>query len=426
MTPIANLPSGASAIFWGVITFSLLIVLHEGGHFLSARFFGVKVHEFMLGLPSPGLKWRSKKTGIRYGITILPLGGYVRIAGMEPGHEDGLLGEALGTLARRGRTDPADMAVQLHTTQDRAAALLATLEDYGAAQAVADSVDYVPIVSHAAGEDDDALLTRVRSLVYRGQPTWKRVTILAMGVVVNIISAVVILTGALAILGSQTPTTTIAAVAAATPASLAGLRSGDRVVAFDGKPVVAWSDLRAALAAATPNGAVTMTVVRDGGQVTLTISPSARGGGGTYLGVTAGAVNVPMPVWDALRESFATVGAVVVAIAQFFNPATFATSIQGARSIVGISYEVATAASEGPLNYAYLVALLSLSLGIMNILPIPPLDGGKIVVELGERLFGRQVPRKVSLAFSAAGALLLFSLIFYLMYADVVRYIFRG
>lgn len=427
MTPIASLPSGWAAIFWGVVTFSLLIVLHEGGHFLSARAFGVKVHEFMLGLPAPGLKWRSRKTGIRYGITILPLGGYVRIAGMEPGHEDELLGAALGTLARLGRTDAADLAARLHTTQDRATALLATLEDYGAAEAVRETSDFVPLVSHAPNEDDSALLARVRSQVYRGQPTWKRVTILSMGVLVNIVSAIVILTAALTILGSQSPTTTIAGIAAASPASLAGLRAGDRVVAFDGKPVVAWADLKTSLTTTTPNRSVPITVVREGSQIVLSINPSTReGGGGAYLGVTAGSVTVPMPLWDALRESFATIGAVFVAIAQFFNPATFATSIQGARSIVGISYEVASAASEGPLNYAFLVALLSLSLGIMNVLPIPPLDGGKIAVELGEALFRRRIPRNVSLAFSAAGTLLLFSLIFYLMYADVVRYIIRG
>ena len=426
MTPITSLPSGGAAIFWGVITFSLLIVLHEGGHFLSARAFGVKVHEFMLGLPAPGLKWRSKRSGIRYGITILPLGGYVRIAGMEPGREDDLLAAALGSLVSHGRTDATDLAAQLRTSQDRAAGLLNTLEDYGAAEAVRDMPDYVPLVSHHPGEDDAALLTRVRSHVYRGQPTWKRVTILAMGVLVNIVSAVIILTAALTIVGVPKPTTTVAGVAATTPASLVGLRAGDRIVAFDGKPVAAWSDLQADLAAATPNAQVTLTVVRAGTLLTIPVSPATREGGGAYLGITPGSVNAPMPITDALAESFTTIGAVFVAIVQFFNPATFSTSVQNARSIVGISYEVAIAANEGPLMYAWMVSLLSLSLGIMNLLPIPPLDGGKIALEIGERLFRRSVPRRVSLAFSAAGTLLLFSLIFYLMYADVVRYVIRG
>jgi len=53
MNPITTMPTGGAALFWGIVTFSLLILLHEGGHFLAARAFGVKVHEFMLGLPGP-------------------------------------------------------------------------------------------------------------------------------------------------------------------------------------------------------------------------------------------------------------------------------------------------------------------------------------------------------------------------------------
>jgi regulator of sigma E protease len=426
MTPITTLPSGWAAIFWGVITFSLLIVLHEGGHFLAARAFGVKIHEFMLGLPSPGLKWRSRKSGITYGITMLPLGGYVRIAGMEPGHEDELLATALGLLATRGRIDSTDMAALMGVPRDRATSMLTTLEDYGVAEQVPDSMDWVPLASHAPGEDDDALLARVRSKVYRGQPTWKRVTILSMGVLVNIVSAILILTIALTLVGVPTPTTSIAQVSAGSPAAAAGVRPGDRILSFAGTTIDTWPRLRAVLLTAKPGVLVPVVVRRGTATLTLSVAPSARQGGGTLFGVTAGSINVPMPFIEATRQSFAMVGLVFVAIAKFFNPATFQTSLQGARSVVGISYEVASAAQEGPLTYAWMVALLSLSLGIMNVLPIPPLDGGKIAVELGERIVGGRIPRNVSLAFSAVGTLLLFSLIFYLMYADVVRYIIRG
>ncbi len=96
-------------IFWGVITFSLLIVIHEGGHFLSARVFGVKVHEFMLGLPGPAIRIQGKKT--TYGVTAIPLGGYVKIAGMEPGPEDPLLGDALAALTRERSLDGERLAV---------------------------------------------------------------------------------------------------------------------------------------------------------------------------------------------------------------------------------------------------------------------------------------------------------------------------
>jgi regulator of sigma E protease len=427
MTAIANVPSGGAAVFWGVITFSLLIVLHEGGHFLAARAFGLKVHEFMLGLPAPGLKWRSKRSGVRYGVTLLPLGGYVRIAGMEPGREDELLGDALGLLVARARLDAGDLASLLGVSQDRAHALFATLEDYGAAEAVPDSADWVPLVSHAAGEDDAALLARVRTRVFRGLPMWKRVTVLAMGVVVNIVSAMVILTLALTIVGvPTTATTSIHAVQVPSPAATAGLRPGDRITSLDGTPVTSWAQLRSLLAKAHPPVPLTVGVGRGAGSLYLTVRPSRASGGGAYLGVTAAMLYVPMSVPRAVGETFATVGAVFVAVARFFDPRTFASAVHGASSVVGVSYLVAGAAEEGPLEYAWMVTLISLSLGIMNMLPIPPLDGGKIALEVWERIMRRHVPRKVSIAFSTAGTLLLFSLVFYLMYADVVRYVIRG
>ena len=77
--------SAVSALFWFIVTFSILVVLHEGGHFLVARSFGVHVHEFMIGLPGPAIRFHGKKTD--YGITAVPLGGYVRITGMNP-HEE--------------------------------------------------------------------------------------------------------------------------------------------------------------------------------------------------------------------------------------------------------------------------------------------------------------------------------------------------
>ena len=69
------MPEALTTIFWGVITFSILVVIHEGGHFLAARAFGVKVHEFMVGLPGPAIRFRSKRSGTSFGITAIPLGG---------------------------------------------------------------------------------------------------------------------------------------------------------------------------------------------------------------------------------------------------------------------------------------------------------------------------------------------------------------
>lgn len=125
-------------------------------------------------------------------------------------------------------------------------------------------------------------------------------------------------------------------------------------------------------------------------------------------------------------ESVRLTGMVFVAIGRFFSPETFQESVEDARSIVGITVIVAEAARMGPLSYAWIVALLSLSLGVMNILPIPPLDGGKVAIEIVEAVARRPLSRRFSLGLSLSGAVLLFSLIGYLMYADVMRYFIQN
>jgi len=129
---------------------------------------------------------------------------------------------------------------------------------------------------------------------------------------------------------------------------------------------------------------------------------------------------------NALKDSFTWIGLVFKAISGFFRPSTFQTTVNSASSIVGASVEVSRAAEAGLQYYLLIVALLSLSLGVINVVPIPPLDGGKIAVELIERGLGRPLPRNVYLGLSAAGALTLFALIGYLMYADILKYVVRG
>jgi regulator of sigma E protease len=425
----ANMPLGVAATFWGIVTFSLLVVIHEGGHFLAARFFGVKVHEFMVGLPGPALRVKSRRSGTSYGVTMIPLGGYVRIAGMEPGAEDALLGRALGLLVDRDRLGPSELSTELAAggvDHARATAMLTTLEDYGAAESIPDWPESRSLVERGDGETDDALLERVRAGVYRGQKTWKRVTILAMGVLFNLLAAMLIFTVTLSAWGYEVPSTTLATIVKGSAAASAGLKVGDRITAIDGEPIDAWEALLASTGAHKPGDKATVTVTRSGQSMTLAVVFGKNDTGHAFLGVGPKPVRKRFTVLAAAKESVIWTGMVFVAVANFFNPSTFAASLSGARSVVGISYEVAAAVKAGPINYAWMVALLSLSLGVMNILPIPPLDGGKIAVELVERVFRKPLRREISYAFSAVGTLLLFSLIFYLMYADVVRYIVKG
>ncbi len=410
------------ALIWGVLTFSILVVLHEGGHFLAARAFGVRVHEFMVGLPGPAVSFVGS-TGTRFGVTAVPLGGYVRIAGMEPGPEDELLAAALRVVASADEpVGPRYLATALAVDLDRAVSLLHTLHDWGAVERAGSDEDlFVPALEPVAGEDDETRLARARAGTYRGLKTWQRVTMLSAGVLTNIVAAVLVLVVVLALAGNASPSLTIAETSAG--AAQAGLRAGDTVLALDGVALGDFAELAAATARLAPGDVASITYIRDGEEriAKAVVSRSQDAEARPIVGIAPSFVYGPLPVGQAVSRSFMIVGLVFAAVVSFFRPDTFPVAVEGARSIIGASTEIARAVEAGPPDYAALVALLSLSLGVMNMLPIPPLDGGKVVMELVERLIGRPLKREVSLGFSTVGALLLFSLIGYLMYADVAR-----
>lgn len=414
---MAGFLGSLGVVFWGLFTFSILVVLHEGGHFLAARAFGVKVHEFMLGLPGPALRMQTKNMTL--GITAIPLGGYVRIAGMEPGAEDTLLGPALKAIAESERMEAGDLSKLLGVPRERATAILTTLEDWAAIVPV-DEMHYVAAPAVDRVMDERSMLDRARSITYRGLKTWKRIVVLAAGVTVNIVTAILTFTVVLSVWGLPGPDLAIGTIVAKSAAETAGLAVGDRILAVNGTSVESWDEFLALMSKTSPKQEVTLTYERDGARSLATITLGEQSGRG-FLGVGAGTKYTRFSVVDALTQSFRWTGMVFAAVVNFFNPSTFGESVKGARGIVGIAVMAADAAKAGPLDYAWLIALLSLSLGVMNLLPIPPLDGGKVAVEIVERIAGRPLGRRLSLGLSAAGAILLFSLIGYLMYADVIR-----
>lgn len=417
--------SALSAVFWGVITFSILIVLHEGGHFIAARLFGVKVHEFMLGLPGPAVRFHGKKTD--YGITAIPLGGYVRIAGMEPGPENPLLGPVLQYVTRQGESSTPDVAEALGITPLDADAALLTLSDWAGVSQVAGSEDrFAALYPQSEAGDADALLAHVRAGTFRGLSTGKRIAVLSAGVLVNLVSAILVFTIVLSIWGYPRASLTLAAVQKGSGALAAGIHKGDTLVSVEGAKLATWDDLVLRISQRTPGDTVNIGYIRAGKAETAEVKLGRGASGRAILGVESGVEHVKPSVWQAFEQSFHYLVLTFTAIGGFFSPATFKQSVEMSHSVIGVSVEVARYVKYGALAYAQLVAALSLGLGALNILPIPPLDGGKVAMEVVERAYGRPLPRNLSLGISATGTLLLFALIGYLMYADVVRYVIRG
>lgn len=409
----------AETAIWGILTFSILVVLHEMGHFLAARAFGVKVHEFMVGLPGPALRIHSKN--MDWGVTAIPLGGYVRIAGMEPGDEDKLLGPALVAVRDAGVLSTSGIASTLGVDLERGESIAASLRDWKAIAEDAEGVYSLSVDGDVSGLSADELLARARSVTYRGQSTSRRIAILAMGVVTNLLVAILTFTVVLSVWGYFELTTTVDSVSEDSPAAEAGIQSGDRLVAVDGEGFESWDRFQMIMARTEPGQTVDVELERDGKTLEVPVTLADRDGHG-FLGVGPSAVHVRPNVFQSVGESFRYVWLVFRTIVDLFNPSTFSGTVRSFTGVVGVSVLAEQAAKAGALSYAGLVAMLSLSLGVMNLLPMPPLDGGKILLEIVERVIGRPLSRRVTLSFSAVGALLLFTLIGYIMYLDIVRY----
>lgn len=420
-------------IFWGIIMFSIIVFIHEGGHFLAARAFGVRVQEFMLGLPGPSVGFT--RAGTRFGVTAVPLGGYARIAGMEGGKENPNLARALAYLAGRGE-------LYLDQVQAAGKTLGFDLEE------ALDILDGWGTIKHHKRKDGQhlyrmlatngyeagaprpltdpaAAIDEERTHTYRGLPWFKRVIVLVAGALFNLIFAILVLTAVLMSMGSAQATTTVETVTEGSPALTAGIAAGDKLVALDGQRFDTWEDFVTLVGAHAPGDEVAVRWLHEGTERDASIV-LANNEGKAMLGVTSHPEPVAISPGEAFVTSVGFIGIVVDAIFKLFNPVTFSDTIGQSSSLVGISIEAKAAADAGFLNFIVLAAALSISIGLMNLLPIPPLDGGKIVVETIERLTRRFIPVRVVNGISTVAVCLLVLLFLVVTQQDITRYILGG
>ena len=379
-----------------VVALLLSVMLHEAGHFFTAKSFGMKASRFFVGF-GPTL-WSTHRGETEYGVKAIPAGGFVKIVGMTELEE----------------IEPGD--------EDRA--------------------------------------------FYR-QPAGQRVVVLVAGSVVHFVIAIVLLFLVIATTGdilNVQPTTTIDAVSKCVPvdpneaactsrdpaAPAAGkLQSGDKVLAVNGQPVSSYDDLRARISA-SPGRPITLTVVRHGSDVQVTVTPLAA----KLNGRTVGRIGIapvqrqrPVSVAGAVPLTFTTLGHMTVEtgkalgdlpheVSQILNGQQRSTS--GAASVVDIarvSGQIAQAKvsfGERLANLLAIVAQLNFFVGIFNLLPLLPLDGGHVAIVLYEqarkrvyRLFGRRDPGRVDLMkimpFTYAVVAVFVGLSLLLLYAGIVN-----
>ncbi|MBI4728447.1 MAG: site-2 protease family protein [Acidobacteria bacterium] len=364
----------------GVLLFAVFalfsIGLHEFGHFATARWFGIKIERFFIGF-GPKL-WSVRRGETEYGIGALPLGGYVRIAGMNP-------------------------------------------------------LEEVP-------EED-------RSRTFKAKPAWQRGIVLAAGSVTHLLLAFLIVGAVLATTAEPDPghpTLRIADVsptfgAAPSPAAAAGVRVGDVVVSIDGVAVRTW-DGAVKLIHARPGRRVEIVVRRDGTSVILYATLAPKRPDGTragFLGVSPGFREIHRSVPQAFREAGWRVALgmrdSLVAFKRVFSPSTIrrlfsvAAGSQPRRiddpaTLVGVGKGAGDLARHGDwVGLFFLLAGFNIFIGVANLLPLPPLDGGHLAVLGYEKLRRREVDIRKLMPVTALVVSIFATLFVLLLYLDIVR-----
>lgn len=269
---------------------------------------------------------------------------------------------------------------------------------------------------------------------FRLAAAWKRIAVLVAGVVMNVLSAGVILFLMFATMGQQerieAPNTVHIGALAQDPAiaAKAGLQPGDRVVSVDGTVIATVKDLSDALARGKGR-AVTMVVERSGQNMTFTLTPNEQGRIGVQLGVKYKFVYHKMGVVEAAGKSVTgTVDGVVMIgkglgmmLGIVEKPANLPAGASDVRGIVAIVQMGDVAWENGIYTFLMLVVMVSFNLAVFNILPIPMLDGGHITFILIEKLIGRPVPVRIQNFVSILALFGLLSLFFLGLFNDIVR-----
>jgi len=385
-----------------IIGLGLLVFLHELGHFSVARLVGMKPRALYLGFPPALVKVRRK--GIEYGIGAIPLGGYVRIPGMQrPAspdfqalmssalHDDSALAPAAQAVS--GALDHEDFEAAraalpaLSTALDRAHVSQSALRS--AQQAVRD-------VDEGTGAD-----------AYWRQSTWKKVAAIAAGPGMNILVAFVIFfavyaTGA----PSQTPSTEVAQVEAKSPAAAAGLQTGDRIVAVNGRRTLTFTQVSKAISG-SDGRPITVTVDRGGRTAALGPRRTVERQGRWVWGFVPASQLVSHPPGASARLAIGDCWRVVTGTAASIGDLVHGHQGAEVSGPVGIVRTSAQYLRVGLQWYLLLLGLISMSVALFNLLPLLPLDGGNIVFAIIEGVRGRPVPRKVYQRVSAFGMALI-------------------
>lgn len=262
------------------------------------------------------------------------------------------------------------------------------------------------------GEDEDSDEPRA----FNNKKPWQKIIILAAGSFMNVLCAILIMSIVVGVLGFTT--TTIDTVSEGSPAETAGIMAGDEITAIDGQPIEAWTDVSAAIASAE-GGQIIMTVQRDGRTLEAAVTPEQTQDGAFLIGITSRVSHNPLrAVAEGAKSTWNITVSMFQTLSQLFTGQLGADSLSGP---VGMVQMVSQTTQYGWWYYGFLTALICINLAIINMLPLPALDGGRIIFVIISMITGRPVSQKVEGTVHFVGIMLLFGLMAYVTFNDITR-----
>ena len=376
-----------------VVVLSIVVTIHELGHFWAAKACGVAIDCFSIGFGPPLMSWRDKH-GVEWRIASIPLGGYVRFSGDEN------------------------------------------------AASVPDQNDLEAMKRSIVSREGEGALKRY----FHFKPVWQRAIIAAAGPMANFVLAIAITAVFLVLIGSQHGAVTVKRVLPATPAAASGLAAGDRLIRADRTEITSVGDLvnYVSLRANLP---IDLTVLRAGKPLHIVVTPSlvenrddirgkvkeGRMGAELASMATLHKSTVLSAIPDATVEVWGMIKTISFYLGRLVTGQVPADQVSG---IIGIGHTagaVAKASTEGAPNFAImslrllfnfmvLIASLSVSIGFMNLLPIPVLDGGHLLMYAYEAIAKRPLRADFQAAGFRAGLALILGFMLFAAWNDLNRY----
>ncbi|WLD95189.1 RIP metalloprotease RseP [Alkalihalobacillus sp. AL-G] len=399
-----------------VIIFGALVFFHELGHLLLAKRAGILCREFAIGF-GPKI-FSSKKGETLYTVRLLPLGGFVRMAGedpegieVKPGSRVGLVFDAENRVKEIVANQVSKYPNAKVVTVERA-----DIERELIIKAhVDDELSETYPIHPEANYVQDGMLTQIAPYdrQFGSKPLLARFLAIFAGPLMNFLLAFVLLAAYALTQGIPVNESMLGKVVDGDPAAEAGLQKGDRVLAVDGEAVNTWEELVIVIQK-NPNEELQFSIERNGETVSVPVTPGEREGSN---GKAEGFVGVYMPTeisfLGSLQYGLEKTGQLTVAIIQALGQlVTGQISIDNLSGPVGIYKYTDQAADEGAFVLLQWAAFLSINLGIFNLLPLPALDGGRLTFLAVEGIRGKPIdPQKEGMVHFIGFALLMLLMI---------------